>query len=436
MVTTFRSRSRRPGAVSVKKSLGQRRGVERARVGREDNHAKSASAQRAPWAVGRFSTGRSARGPRATGVERCGYDVSKPQPPTWRGVGEEEPQPTAWGGARRALAAKTTTPSPPARACSVGGRPVLHGAKRARAARHGSRKRGHDVPKPQPPTWRGVGEEEPRPTAWGGARRALAAKTTTPSPPARACSVGGRPVLHGAKRARAARHGNQTLWSRRSKPQPPTWRGVGEEEPRPTAWGGARRALAAKTTTPSPPARACSVGGRLVLHGAKRARAARHGIESVATTSRSRSRRPGAVSVKRASANGVGWSAPRVGREDNHAKSASARVLRGRSAGSPRGEARAGRAPRESKLWSRRSKPQPPTWRGVGEEEPRPTAWGGARSRVGREDNHAKSASARVLRGRSAGSPRAKRARAARHGSRTRWSRRFEAAAADLARCR
>ena len=30
----------------------------------------------------------------------------------------------------------------------------------------------------------------------------------------RACSVWGRPVLHGAKRARAARHGIQTLWPR------------------------------------------------------------------------------------------------------------------------------------------------------------------------------------------------------------------------------
>ena len=44
-------------------------------------------------------------------------------------------------GARPALAAKTTTPSPPARACSVGSRSVLHGAKRARATRRGIRKR-------------------------------------------------------------------------------------------------------------------------------------------------------------------------------------------------------------------------------------------------------------------------------------------------------
>ena len=137
LITTFRSRSRRPGAVSVKKSLGQRRGVERAPRWPRRQPRQVRQRARAPWAVGRFSTGRSARGPRATGFESYGHDVSKPQPPTWRGVGEEEPRPTAWGGARPALAAKTTTPSPPARACSVGGRPVLHGAKRARAARHG-----------------------------------------------------------------------------------------------------------------------------------------------------------------------------------------------------------------------------------------------------------------------------------------------------------
>ena len=47
-------------------------------------------------------------------------------------------------------------------------------------------------------------------------------------------------------------------------------------------------------------------------------------------------------------ANGVGWRAPRVDREDNHSKAASAHVLRVWSAGSPRGEARAGRTARES----------------------------------------------------------------------------------------
>ena len=150
---------------------------------------------------------------RATGITRGGHDVSKPQPPTWHDVGEKMPRPTAWGGARRTLAAKTITPGPPARACYVGRRPVLHGAKSAWLV-HRSRTRCCDVPKPQPPTWRGVGEEEPRPTARGGARCALAAKTTTRSPTASAFSVGRRPVLHGAKRARAARHGDCTRWPR------------------------------------------------------------------------------------------------------------------------------------------------------------------------------------------------------------------------------
>ena len=55
-------------------------------------------------------------------------------------------------------------------------------------------------------------------------------------------------------------------------------------------------------------------------------------------------------------------SASRVDREDDHAKSASARVLRGRLAGSPRGERCADCAPRESKtvantFQSRRRRP-------------------------------------------------------------------------------
>ena len=82
------------------------------RVGRADNRAKHAArSDSALWAVGWLSTWRSARAPRATGLERDGYDGPKPQPPTWRGVGGEEPRPTAWGGARRELAAQTTAPS-------------------------------------------------------------------------------------------------------------------------------------------------------------------------------------------------------------------------------------------------------------------------------------------------------------------------------------
>ena len=134
------SRSRRPGAESVRRGLGQRCGVERVprRPLRQQRQVRQRA--RAPWSVGRLSTGGSARGEHGAGFGSYSHEYSKPQPPTWRGVGEEEPRPTLWGEARPALAAKTTTPSPPASACSVGGRPVLHGAKRAGGARHGIRK--------------------------------------------------------------------------------------------------------------------------------------------------------------------------------------------------------------------------------------------------------------------------------------------------------
>ena len=594
LVTRLRTRGRRPGAVSVRRSLGQRRGVER--VARWPRRQPRQVRQRAcaPWAVSRFCTGRSAHGSRDTVLRIWGHDAPKPQPSAWHGVGAEEPWPTAWGGARRALAAKTTTPSPPARVCSVAGRPVLHGAKRARAVRHGARKlwsqgseaaavglarcrcggalangvgwsasrvgrednhaksasarvlrgrlagsarvearagratrylesgvtmlRSHSrrpgsvsVPKSRGERcgvervarWprrqprqvraalrvlRGRSAGFPRGEARTG-RAARGSETVV----TRLRTRGRRPGAVSVRRSLGQRRGVERVarWPRRQprqvrqracapwavsrfctgrsahgsrdtvlricghdapKPQPSAWRGVGAEEPWPTAWGGARRALAAKTTTPSPPAHVCSVAGRSVLHGAKRARAVRHGARKLWTLGSEAA----AVGLARcrcggALANGVGWSASLVGREDNHAKSASARVLRGRLAGSARVEARAGRATRylESRVtmlrshsrrpgsvsvpksrgercgmervarWPRRqprqvraalrvlrgrsagfprgeartgraargaetvghkaSNPRPSAWRGVGAEEPWPTAWGGAR---------------------------------------------------------
>ena len=162
---------------------------------------------RALWAVGRFSTGGGVQGARGREIGSCGYEASSPLPPTWRGVDAKELLPAAWGGLRPALGTKTTTPSPPARAGFMGGRTVLHGAKRARAARHGVRtlwpRNSHPTAAVLARCW----SEKPRPMAWGGTRRALAAKTTTPSPLARACSLGSRPVFHEMMRARAAWHG-------------------------------------------------------------------------------------------------------------------------------------------------------------------------------------------------------------------------------------
>ena len=136
MVKTLRNRSRRPVALSVQKSLGTWRGVERAPRWPRRQPRQVRQHARALWAVGWFSTGRSARGPRATEFVSICYDILKPQPRTWRGVVEEEPRPTAWGVACPALTATTTTQSPPARACSVSGRLILHWVKRTGAAPH------------------------------------------------------------------------------------------------------------------------------------------------------------------------------------------------------------------------------------------------------------------------------------------------------------
>ena len=134
IVTKIRSRSRKPGAVSEKRSLGQRREMERAPRCPRRQPRQVRQRARVLWALGRFSTGQSARGPRGSEFGKFGYVLPKPRPPNWRGVGVEKSRPMEWVVARLALAAKTTPPSPPARACSISGRLVLHGAKRAQAA--------------------------------------------------------------------------------------------------------------------------------------------------------------------------------------------------------------------------------------------------------------------------------------------------------------
>ena len=104
-------------------------------------------------------------------------------------------------------------------ACSVGDRPILHGATCALAARHRIRRSGHVLPKPAPPTCRGVGAVYPQPSAWGSAPR-----------------VGPQ-----HNHAKSALRGKRTPWM------------VGRySEPRLAAWGRARHALAHNTTTPSP----------------------------------------------------------------------------------------------------------------------------------------------------------------------------------------
>ena len=82
--------------------------------------------------------------------------------------------------------------------------------------------------------------------------------------------------------------------------------------------------------------------------GEERARRASRDLNAVTGTCRRPCRRPVAVLVWSRPGQRRGWSASRVDREDNHAKSASVQVLRGRSADFPRGEKRTRRAPWDS----------------------------------------------------------------------------------------
>ena len=153
------------------------------------------------------------------------------------------------------------------------------------------------------------------------------------------------------------------------------------------------------------------MGGRLVLHVTKRARAARHGTR----TSRQRRFEAAAADTARcrwrgASANGVGWSTPRVGHADNRAKHAARRDLWlcGRSAGSPGDEARARRAPRDENEMVTMVRNRSRQHGAVSVERSLGQLRGveHAASWQRRQPRQARSAQRQVLCGRSAGSPR------------------------------
>ena len=141
-------------------------------------------------------------------------------------------------GVRCELAARMTAPSTQSSACVLGGRLVIHATTRARAARHGPSKR-------RPRRFKAATTDptrclcqEPRPTAWGGARRELAAQTTAPRKPRLYKTLLGFPW---GRRTRPPREtGLERDGYDGSKPQLLTWCGVGGEGPRPTAWGGTR----------------------------------------------------------------------------------------------------------------------------------------------------------------------------------------------------
>ena len=102
---------RLPFAVLVRSSFGRRRGEKHAARWPTSQTRGPRCAARAPRSVGRFSMVRYACGTRATGFERISQDLSNSLPSTGRSIGAVAPRSAAWGGARRALARTTTTPS-------------------------------------------------------------------------------------------------------------------------------------------------------------------------------------------------------------------------------------------------------------------------------------------------------------------------------------
>ena len=112
------------------------------RLGTQHNNARSAL--RGACSVdGRpiLSTRRRVRGPGAMGPVRGVHEVSKPVPPTSRGVGALEPWPMAWGRAHPALAHNTTTPSAHCAERAPWWSTGSARRKSAQVACHGTRKR-------------------------------------------------------------------------------------------------------------------------------------------------------------------------------------------------------------------------------------------------------------------------------------------------------
>ena len=112
VVTNFESPCRHTAVVLVQSSPSRRLGKESAPRSATTQPRQVHTARCAPRAVGRYSTGRYARGACAIGFKHGYRDRHKPVLPACRSDGAVEPQPAAWQGARLALRHNTTTPSP------------------------------------------------------------------------------------------------------------------------------------------------------------------------------------------------------------------------------------------------------------------------------------------------------------------------------------
>ena len=272
--------------------------------------------------------------------------------PTCRSVSAVEHRPTAWGWSAPRVGPQHNHANSALRgACSAGRRPLLHGAIRTRDARRMIRTHRARAIVPLTSTYRGVGAVPPRPTAWGGARRALTRTTTT-------CLVRTAwRVLRGPSAAtpwcdtragRAPRDSNALVKTFRILRRQPVAALCG----RASADGVGRSTLLVglhHNHANSALCGACSAVRRPLRHGAIRARDVCHGTR----TRWSRSLESSAADWSqcwcgRVSADCVGRSAPRVGPHHNHAKSALRGALRGPSAATPWCDTRAERAPQDS----------------------------------------------------------------------------------------
>ena len=162
MVTKlFRSPCRKPAAVLVRWSPGRRRGEERSPRWATTQPCQVHTSRRACSVGNRLIF----HGTKCAWADN--YYISSPVPPTCREVGAVEPRPTAWGGERPALGHITTTQSLHCEARVLRGwsADIPRGETRACCAPQHPTRANYSLSYPVPPTCRGVGTVEPRPTA-------------------------------------------------------------------------------------------------------------------------------------------------------------------------------------------------------------------------------------------------------------------------------
>ena len=362
------------------------------RVGRADNHAKSASAH---VLCGRSNSSPpgEARAGRTPRNSKSLITTSEAAPPSWRGLGEEEPRPSAGGWSARRVGSEDNHGKSAAHTLRAPWAVCWFSTGRCARRPHATEIEtfGYDVLKPSPPTWRGVAEQKPRPTAWAWSASPVCCADNH----AKSASAH---VLCGRSDGYPRGEARVGYMPRNFKPMITAFR---SHNRRPGAASvksnlgqrrgdGVRAALAAKTTTPSPQRTRCVLRGRSPGSPRGEACAGRTPRNSKPSLRRFVAPPANLRGVSKAEPPPTAWGEARCEMAAMTTTPTPQHAVHAPWAVGWFSTWQSARGPNAAKFKNFGygiSKPQPPTWRGVGEEEPRPAAWGWSAPRVGREDS-------------------------------------------------